>query len=45
MLDLYCMTVSVLRDGENNPKHPASLFLQVGRLSPIALFPWEILLH
>lgn len=42
MLDLYCMTVSVLRDGENNPKCPASVFLQMGRLSPSVLFPWEI---
>lgn len=42
MLDLYRMTVSVLRDGENNPRCPASVFLQVGMLSPSMLFHWEI---
>lgn len=42
MLDMYCMAVSVLRDGENNPKCPAPVFLQVGMLSPSMRFPWEI---
>lgn len=41
MLNLYCMTVPVLKDRENNPKCPASVLdvgwlsgMQVGGLSP-----------